>query len=90
MDMFLGRRFLHFGSNIFNYARLRAALVEVISWRKTRELLSTWSVKYETGVPSSCDVLDGLIWGVELRLQGTWNVHSAPVCRNKNLKHVFI
>jgi len=29
MDMFLGRRFLHFGSNIFNYARLRAALIEV-------------------------------------------------------------
>jgi len=29
MDLFLGRRFLNFGSNIFNYTRLRAALVEV-------------------------------------------------------------
>jgi len=29
MDLFLGRRFLHFGANIFNYTRLRAALVEV-------------------------------------------------------------
>ena len=47
-------------------------------------------MKYETGVPSSRDVLDGLIWGVELPLQGTWNVHSAPVCRKKNFKHVFI
>ena len=31
MDLFLGRRFLNFGSNIFNYARLRAALVKVLS-----------------------------------------------------------
>jgi len=29
MDLFLGRRFLNFGSNIFNYARLRAALEQV-------------------------------------------------------------
>ena len=29
MDLFLGRRFFNLGSNIFNYAILRAALNEV-------------------------------------------------------------
>ena len=29
MDLFLGRRFFNLGSNIFNYANLRAALNEV-------------------------------------------------------------
>ena len=77
MDLFLGRRFFNLGSNIFNYAILRAALSEVDPITLTRRI--TCFILYFSwlGVPTSRHVFNGRLWLDCLRFQDLRIVHLA-------------
>ena len=78
MDLFLGRRFFNLGSNIFNYAILRAALNEVDPITLIRRGLLVLSCTFpDSGVPTSRHVFNGRLWLDCLRFQDLRIVHLA-------------
>ena len=81
MDLFLGRRFFNLGSNIFNYAILRAALNEVDPITLIRRITYDYVgfILYFSwlGVPTSRHVFNGRLWLDCLRFQDLRIVHLA-------------
>ena len=77
MDLFLGRRFFNLGSNIFNYAILRAALNEVDPMTLISRITCLPCTLLELGVPTSRHVFNGRLWLDCLRFQDLRIVHLA-------------